>query len=298
MHTFKKRVVMLLISAGILLGASSQGSFVISGFDARSAALGGAFVSFASGPQSAYWNPAGLGMFKGRAFTGTYGRVGDFPVFYGFFSLVQGNEGLGGGALTWEYLGTKINGETAWNEHTLAYAWGYPVLSWLSVGLRLKGLFVHNDLELRSDAKGWGVDASLLLTPISFLRIGATLWDAASRLSWATGEKESLVPTYQAGASLILLDGAYVFIAEAKGEQGDALTDVKLGNELWLFKMLALRLGLQRKMGEEDTRNIWSAGAGFRVERGAVAYVLNYAYVNDKEVLGQTHKISFNLEWR
>lgn len=298
MQTFKKSLAILVLSAGLLSAASTRGAFVITGFDARSAALGGAFVSLAQGPQSAYWNPAGLGLFKGRALTGTYGRMGDFPVFYGYLSLIQGNEGLGGGALTWEYLGAKINGDTPWNEHTLAYAWGYPVNGWLNLGLRVKGLFVDNDLETRSGAKGWGVDASVLLTPVSFLRIGITGWDLASHLSWDTGEKESLTPTYQGGASLLLLKGAYVLVAEVKGEQGDALTDLKVGNEVWLFRTLALRVGLQRKMGEEDTRNIFTAGAGFRVERDGVAYLLNYAFSNDNEVLGPIHRVSMNLEWR
>ncbi len=294
----RNRFLLLFLSAGVLMGASTRGSFVITGYDARSAALGGAFVSLAQGPQCAYWNPAGLGRFQGRALTGTYGRMGEFPVYYGFLSLIQGNEGLGGGALTWEYLGTKINGEIPWNEHTLAYAWGYPVLPWLNLGFRLKGLFVQNDLEVRSGAKGWGLDASVLLTPLSFLRLGATVWDAASRVSWDTGEKETLPFTYQGGASLFLLKGNYILVAEAKGERDEALTDLKLGNELWLFHTLALRVGLQKKMGEDDQRNIFTAGAGFRIERPGIAYVVNYAYANDREVFGPTHRITLNLEWR
>ncbi len=294
----RKISLVLLTSAGLLMGASTRGSFVITGYDARSAALGGAFVSLAQGPQCAYWNPAGLGLFQGRALTGTYGRMGEFPVYYGFLSLIQGNEGLGGGALTWEYLGTKINGEIPWNEHTLAYAWGYPVLSWLSVGMRLKGLFVQNELDLHSGAKGWGLDASVLLTPLSFLRLGATVWDVASRVSWDTGEKEHLPFTYQGGASLFLLRGSYVLVAEAKGERDEPLTDLKVGSELWLFHTLALRVGLQRKVSTEDTRNIFTAGAGFRIERSGIAYVVNYAYANDQEVFGPVHRVTLNLEWR
>ncbi len=298
MKAMKQIFAILLVAGTGLQAASTRGAFAVQGFDARAAALGGAFVALADGPQTAYWNPAGLGLFKGRALTGTYGRLGEFPVFYGFVSLIQGNEGLGGGALSWEYVGTKINDEIPWNEHTLAYAWGYPVTSWLGLGFRFKGLFVHNELDLRSGAKGWGLDASVLLAPLPFLHVGATVWDLTSRLSWDTGNRETLPPTYQGGIALLLFDKAYILVAEVKGERGDPLTDVKVGNELWLFHTLALRVGLQSKRGADDARNIFTAGAGFRIQRPGIAYVLDYAYANDRDVFGATHKISLNLEWR
>ncbi len=297
----KKFICILMILGPVSLQGARRGAFASLGYDAQALGMGGAFVSVAQTPGASYWNPAGLAWFQKRAITGMFGRLGPFPVFSGYLAVLEGNQGLGGGALTWEYRGIKMyDGEVSMAENAFSYSWGNFMAPNLAVGFRAKALWVSSTFEtIDGHAKGFGLDLSALFQPFPNLRLGAMIWDLFSRLKWATGRTEAIPFIYQAGGSFSLLQDQLIVAVEARGEPEDYLTEVRLGTQACVLNLLALRLGYMAKLGNPgtDEADVLTAGVGFLIHRGPAQYNLDYAFLNMSGVLGAMHRISFNILW-
>ena len=92
--------------------ATSSGTFLKIGVDARGAALGGAYTALAEGPMAPFYNPAGIARMKGMAAGFGYAQwPADIDVFA--FSLARplGEAGACLG-VTVEYVGTTLDETT------------------------------------------------------------------------------------------------------------------------------------------------------------------------------------------
>jgi len=297
----KRFICILMILGPVSLQGARRSSFATLGYDAQAMGMGGAFVSVATPPGASYWNPAGLAWFQNRGISGMFGRLGSFPVYSGYLAVLEGNQGLGGGALTWEYRGIKMyDGDVSMAENTFSYAWGNFVAPNLAFGFRAKVLWVSSTFEaLDGHAKGYGLDLSALFQPLPNLRFGAMIWDFFTRLKWATGRTEALPFLYQAGGSASLLKDQVLVALEARGEPEDYLTEVRFGAQAQVRNLLALRLGYIAKLGDPgvDEEDLFTAGVGFYIHRAPVQYTLDYAILTTSGILGTLHRISFNILW-
>lgn len=279
--------------------AVQKGSFATLGYTPRALAMGGAFVGIAEGSGTSYWNPAGLSYYHDRGLFVMYGKYGDFPIYSGYLAILQGNRGLGGGAITWEYTGSRPYDRYRMSENTITYSWGNYIAPVISFGFRAKLLLVSSNFEsIIGNARGWGVDIGLHTKPISWFSWGLTVWDLISRLKWDTQRTEKLPLTYQTGVAFYYFKHRLILASDLKGEAKETFTDWRLGAELWLGRALALRIGYDMKLGQGYEPGILTAGAGFSIKSKGVRYALDYAFLNQSGVLGAIHRLSLNLQWR
>jgi len=288
--------VMTIITA-TLFASTFMGSFPTLPPDARGLSMGEAMVAVADQPTAGFWNPAGLAYQNKSGVLAMYGRLADLPVFSGVISYSQPDEGLGAAALSWYYLGVKMyEGEIRWHESTISYAWAKRVEHSLSVGFRADALLVGSSFET-GEAKGGALNLGVIYEPISSLKIGLMAHDVVSILRWQTDRKERLPVSGDLGLSFKTFRDRLLLCGETTAEEGNYPRDLRFGVDFQLFpNILALRGGVQRKMGDEP-RNIFMTGAGFTVRKYSWTYVLDYGVLFDSDVLGTLHRVSISIRW-
>ena len=168
----------------------------------------------------------------------------------------------------------------------------------LSVGGNLK---IIRQTVFQSSGNGLGLDLGLMYQPVKNLHLGALLLDATgTQIKWTKTESSptftrrstlrfgisynlSLARFGQLRLGLDLQTG----LQDTVG-QGTDLAEKqqqwmpRYGSELWLFDILAVRLG-------QDGRN-FSAGAGFRFRLGQATWLTDYAFTPHE--LGPSQRIS------
>jgi hypothetical protein len=198
--------------------AGQPGSFLRAGVGARALGMGNAFTALADDASAAYWNPAGLAL-STRPQLGSMLALMTLERQFGFVTLSLPSPGESkavnprqtshfpatgswGGWGQWGFswihfsLGNDFEGRTedtaefftfADQQNAYLLSHSRAIASWISVGANAK--FFYRNLA-GFQAKGGGLDLSLLMLAHRHLRLGVTVSDLLASQTWDTGFKE------------------------------------------------------------------------------------------------------------
>ncbi len=284
----------LWISIFIITGLSAfSGTFNALNYDPRSLSIGGADVAFPGIGGAIISNPANAGYFKGKEFTGMFGKYQDFPIYNGLLNYVVEDNGVAAGGLYWEYTGYKLyHDDFNWSENLIGYSLGKKFGWHLSLGLGIKLLFVNSDFE-GGKAFGGAIDVGATGDMLNTLFWGISVHNLYSRLKWDTGRKEKLPLEYSFGLGILQLWDRLSLSFQINGANG--LESAGGGIEMWIVKnWFALRVGLIDKI-VVPSREIPTAGFTISIPSGKNVLSLNYAAIYDEEILGFVQRLSLNV---
>lgn len=286
-------VGLFLLGSTIAAKASDQVDFLIKGASARPGGMGQAFVAVTDGPDSVYWNPAGLGMVDKVGFNTVHSSLNEWDMNTDMltlsFPLEWKQSGMG-----LSFYRSSISSIQAVDPHPIT-------------GRPNPGGFV-NETET-SFLAGYGMQA------LDKLWIGATVKYMSMKLftysesgigldlgalykvddNWTLGlNLQNAVPV-ELGDDQIPLNAkigvAYKSPCKKLTLAGDVDTNVfddevfHLGAEYWIVPQLAVRLG-------SNDGNL-TAGVGLAKLSGGWSF--DYAY--DDSDLGDTHRVSVGYEF-
>jgi hypothetical protein len=311
------------------------GEFLAIGVGPRALGMGGAFTGVADDGTAGYWNPAGLAGLPRRtaavmhseqitglaydyiAYAHPRGR-GDRTMGFGVSLIRLGVDDipvtrlpdpfqpidalLANGQRNRPYIERFISNV----EYALLLSVARRSSARFAVGGNLK--FVRKAAG-EASAFGVGLDAGILVQPVSSLKFGVQVMNLTSTvLTWNTGRKEYITPVIKTGAGYEWahprLHGSLLMAADVdvlfEGRQRTAA--VSLGRAS-LSGHVGLEYRLQHTVtlrGGYDASGV-TAGAGVRVPAIGVfgrtlIPSLDYAFVNDT-ALGAVHRIGASLEF-
>lgn len=244
-------LVIIVLVAGTARGQeeySNPGALLDLGQGARPMGMGGAFIGLADDENAVYYNPAALGFLD---------KFGVTTLWSPQFGLVD----YGGVGFAGKYVGLstsllysgqiEVPNEFGADTGTSFSYWsgngvlgfGFPVLSWLSLGGKTKYYYSHLTLDSSDDGYGWSVDPAIIAREENF-GLGVTVENALTGgLVYGPDHREDLEKKLRAGISfssridesmkltvLADLEAPLDSIALARYE----LMTPHLGVELWL----------------------------------------------------------------
>lgn len=316
-----------ILVATVLSATTLWAQDVPPGYDAASFArigvgvgpmgMAGAVVATATGPASAYWNPAGLAELSAFFAEGMYTNWMGADVHYQYL-LVAGYPPLGE-ERPQPFLGqTPVNFGLGWisvvipdipyvdeegntglfsaSSHLILAAMGLPVLRWpgLSMGTAVK---IYHDRILEGMSFGVGLDVGVRWEgelwgfPIALGLTTTDIGDSQIRWYGTVGGPVNYVPWLaRAGAAVWLWEKQVVLAASYEwGLRRPRFERLRLGAELSLA-WVSLRAGYDWLLGEPQGR--WRVGLGVR----PLEWVsIDYAFV--PATLGDSHLIAFQLRF-
>ncbi|UCE04801.1 MAG: hypothetical protein JSW07_14405 [bacterium] len=321
----KNIILLLLILNPILLNAKSNdgvlaGSFLRMGLGARALGMGSAFTAIADGPETAYYNPAGVPFLENRQLMASYRFLSldrNFN-FVGFSQSIKpkvdpdSNERPfnGGLAISWIHAGVdKIDGrglngqhigEFSNSENAFALTFGLSPIDIIGIGLTAKVLYnrlpnMGNDDSAVSDFS-FGMDLGILIKPIPFLSVGFIVKDLNAKYDWKTDkvwekdiDKIDRFPrTYRGG---IAINWPYQWLIFAFDIEKNNKQDAKyfFGIEALPISKIALRAGLNN--------GSFSGGAGYTFKILNRNAQIQYALVTKKYDVASEHIFSWLFEF-
>ncbi len=214
---------------------STSGSIFSFGTDAKSLAMGGAFVAVADNYSATYWNPAGLTQFSGVQLGGMNLQP------YGVGGL---NFSFGGGAVTFQdfalganygQLSADLSNEYGYSDYSYSetmiggtFAYG---IDFANFGANVKSYQFKGE-------SGFGFDLGTLMT-FDGISLGVAATDVGGV---SLGENSKVKSSYRLGVATKLLDRA---VASAEVDlQGNSRL-IKAGFEVLPVDQFALRGGVQ-----------------------------------------------------
>lgn len=262
----------------------------------RPAAMGGAFVGVANDVNSVFWNPAGLTQMEKREMLAMYNSwfAGIHYASGAYAQPLGSNAAIG---VSFIYLQSEIENRIDDTEepdsvfNAYSYAVGlsgsYALIpEMFSLGGTVKTISQNFDVD---DSSGMAADLGALFN-IANLSLGASV----QNIKLHTSVEEASLPVG------IRVGGAYQFSEDSviSGEfskQGAGDSTYHIGLEKWVRNILALRVGYCIGTGDNPKDGL-SAGLGLRAygtkPLEALSFQFDYAYVPDREGLGDTHRVS------
>ncbi len=285
------------------------GAFMDDGIAARPAGLGGAYTAVADDGNTAWWNPAGLGLLdKKKSICFTYIpdifklKEGEGKISRMMASYAQGDTGgYGGLGGTVSYLsvdtGSDYNGdkEYKWSELIASVSWGMEIEQYfglvkykypkIALGINAKYYSMSTDLLVdgsATGASGFGADAGLLVAVKNNFSIGVMAKNIYSQITWKAGSTERVPYSVNAGVFYGLTPD-FLLAAEVKSSEADSgVPRVEAycgGGELVIrfpknfsVQSLSLRAGGSYNTGDESYTI--SAGASAGME----SFSIDFAY--------------------
>lgn|GEM_PF-441594 len=303
MNRFFLVLIVTLLVVG-LSSASAIGQTAISVFDiepgVRALGIGGAAGALADGPETLYYNAAGLAELTGIGFTSSY-------TFHlgvaGYSALAVASRYWGVGLLTlnsgnipgYDADGNSTDNLTYGNSAVLL-GFGIdpqqlPFIPTLPIdfraGGRLKYLSVRNG---NTNGSGFALDLAyrmdfpaMRVGPIAFsdIALGATATNVIGRVTY-DGYRESFRMDLRVGGSARV---ARLVLLCADLELGGSF---HVGTEYWPTEALALRAGVLTEPGATSL----TIGLGFRVE----GFVIDYAFISHPTLSG-SHRLSLTIDF-
>jgi len=284
-----------------------RGSFTFSGFAAsigtRAMGMNGAFVAVSDDSTAPFWNTSGLAVVGYKELFTMYTDL------YGL-GLIRTNAvgisfpdiGSGATAVNWVQLRYDLE---SWREQAFIGSYAKRLTSFSACGLNVKHLRQSSNIVTAegdaTNAKGWSLDAGLIVRLGKRGRFGITVQDAYSIINLSSGEKDRMPINYRAGFAYYpfsRLVGAFDVI----GEEHIPIKSVHVGGEYWIAKIdlitpideknLAIRGGVAKEfIGKE--RLTYAAGLSIRVS----SWQFDYAYLADNDGLGDTHRFSTSVRF-
>ena len=207
---------------------------------ARAIGMGGAFTSLADDATALFWNPAGLARIGHQEVAASHANLFKSGVRDNVGSFVLPLSPDNAVALDWYHSGFD-DGELGFGENRVTLGWAMKVSPglWAGVGGKLLTRATDLDGATLGSARGFGVDAGVLVAPTERWRIGLVAQDLANtRVRENEGGSETAYPrNLRLGASY------------AWSRWGTAAFDVDdrwhLGLEATPLEALAVRAGVE-----------------------------------------------------
>jgi hypothetical protein len=271
--------------------------------DARSTAMGNAFVSLANGATSIGYNPAGILSISNVGFGGTYNSW-FADITHSFFAVAAnlgedlGSIGVGVTVLSTDEMkvttpqfpeGTGEVFKATDFAYTVTYA--RQISEMFGLGLSAKYItsnLYNTDINANSIAFDIG---TLYDIPVLRTRLGISLLNLGRDLKFIN-EQYSLPTSLRFGArtSVYEDDMHRAYIALQVGRPNDADEQYNVGAEYVFSNLLALRGGYRFNYDTED----WSGGVGFDLGSIHLDGRLDYSYTHFKFLPG-THMFTIEI---
>ncbi len=266
-------------------------AFVDVGTGARAMGAGGAVVAADLGPESLFWNPAGIA--PGRGSTEalvTHGeQMGLVP-----YSAAAASRSLGSGLV----LGAALlhSGDEVMTETTMIIgaARGVSPAPWCAgdepvragvVARARRATFGDNEStegQVTGSATGFGVDVGLLVPLTDRATLGIVGRDVLNTLSWDSSASGSYSENVPAGLTLGLRtrphEAVSVELDVDKSLRLDNPDRALLGVNLELWGVAWIRGGYRRTLAAGGADE-YTAGAGASVRVGSVVWRVDVAYL-------------------
>jgi len=314
MKIFAMRAAPLVLVIA-LLAASSAGAqrlhvydFLRNDASARSAAMGGTFVTVPGDPVGMYYNPALLTTVDTLQASFTFFKH-VLDINSGSATAAAGIEGIGhvGGGISYNSYGTfqrtdrsgQETGEFGASDIVAVVGWASTLGEGFSAGVNAKAIFSTIDTY---GSMALALDGGLFyLDTANRVQAGLSLLHLGSQVSSFGEENEDLPLDLKLGVSH-QLRGLPLLIAlnfsRLLDEQDDFLdrfSSFGIGGEFTISRPLRLRLGYNNRIrqdvpfGQSKGLSGLSAGVGILVKE----YRLDYSF-NSVDQVGAVHRISVN----
>jgi hypothetical protein len=306
--------------AGLAQGQGGYaGAFTRIGIGPRPLAMGGAFSAVADGPETFYYNVAGLPHLKQRELTASL-RVMSLDrsfTYVGYAQPVrpdttgQGGGPLNGGfALAWVRAGVdNIDGrdfdgrkfaDLSYEQHLFALSFALSPTPFLSAGFGAK-LFLSRFPGITDEgeavsSQSVGFDLGILVRPHERVSFGFAVRDLNAKYTWntdklyerGTSTVDRFPVTLVGGVAVQALPGRLMLALDVeKNNQQDGL--IRVGGEFRPQREVSLRAGLN------DGSPTFGAGYGFDL-LGRRAF-LNYAYITLGGSLSSEHVFAWTFRF-
>ncbi len=284
-----------------------RGSFTFSGFAAgvgtRAMGMNGAFVAVSDDSTAPFWNTSGLAVIGYKELSTMYTDL------YGL-GLIRTNAvgisfpdiGSGATAVNWIQLRYDLE---SWREQAFIGSYAKRMTSFSAFGLNVKHFRQSSNIVTTegntTNARGWGLDAGLIVRLGKRGRFGITVQDAYSIINLSSGEKDRMPINYRSGFAYYPLS-RLVGAVDVIGEEHIPIKSVHVGGEYWIAKNdlvppineknLAIRGGVAKEfIGKQ--RMTYAGGISIRVS----SWQFDYAYLADNDGLGDTHRFSTSVRF-
>lgn len=289
---------LLLLASFLYAGAGTTGGVILKeSLGARSLAMGDAFTGVASGPETIFWNPAGLATMEKREVSAMYFKeiedMGLMSLQYAHPFAEYGTAGIAiesfsAGDMELNYLDGTSKSVKAQQDFILNLAYGRTVAESFSAGVNLK--YLNSTLAEAKSASTMTLDLGCLyqLPQITGLSFGLALQNIGGSMKYIE-EKDPLAFTVRLGASYAKeLQNNIFTISGDLNKPKELSARFNLGAEYLYNQMMAIRAGY--KFGYDV--DSFTAGFGVMIRR----YSLDYAFA-PKGDLGDNHRISVGIRF-
>lgn len=228
-------------------------------FGTRSLGMGNAFRGIASSNEALYLNPAGIAVGHRYQVDGTYGFTpGDKMRLLNVSVVDSKTAGVAAGVGYSHISGTGDTLDS--NGSVVHFGLGFPVGSKVAAGVGFKYLGFSSPTDTNSVT----ADVGLLMQPFSLLSFGLVAYNVIDVAS-------EQAPMRAGGGVALGSDTSFrlAFDAVFAMEEDDPLgTTYHAGGELLLDQTLPIRLGFERREGED--RNFVTGGVGILSQMAAL----------------------------
>lgn len=299
-----------LFSSTIIFGqGNSTYDFLRNDIGARSAALGGSFVTSTDDPNLIFYNPAGIAtLISSQLSVGYYKHLLDINAGYVSFGTAIPNFGhIGAGIIYMNYGEFERTGEEGQNlgkfgAGEFAFTAGYAdlLLEKLNYGFNAK--FIYSSIaEVRSSAAALDFGLQYFLIPDRII-IGASLLNFGTQIDPYMNTREDLPLDVKVGASIYpehLPAVVMISLHKLNEKQDKFLSRFKqfsIGAEFTASPVIKLRFGYNNERRSELKLEHSAGLAGFAVGVGFAKeiYSIDYGY-NSFGKVGAMHRISLGL---
>ncbi len=257
---------------------TSGAQFLGIGMGARSAGMGGAYVSLAGDGSALYWNPAGLSQTTGMRLSVSHvSWLDDASYQYASFATPLGSNGSVGfaleqGALSWDNTG---DGTFEAGDFSGAVGYARRLRPNLGVGGSLK--YLRSSLG-DAGASSYALDIGAVYELSRSARIGAAVRNLGPGLTFEE-ESDPLPATITIGGSYLWNDAVFALDFE---KVNDLDVTTRAGAEYSPVRYLALRGGMI--LGGDTALSSFTGGVGLNWDE---RWAIDYAYRPTD--LGGTH---------
>ncbi len=289
-----KKVLLLLLLAlpGFVCRAETSFNFLRYAGSARSAGLGGAFVSMTDDPSALFFNPASVATNTSKNFSFTFFKhVLDVNSGTVTFNHKWENIGNFAGSLLFTNYGSfdgsdklgQSKGTFTANDIAFGISYANKLDTNLYYGGTLK--FISSSIE-KYASFAFAIDVGLLFElPEKRTNIGVSILNVGTQLSTFTGTRESLPLDIRIGVSHrlrglpLLLNFSFVNLADQTNKFFDKFLKFTIGGEFDIGKYVNLRLGYDNNIRKYSSSTKDKSFSGFNAGVGIkVKEILNFDY--------------------
>lgn len=287
--------VALMTSAYAKVAGTTMADFLKVGIDAKTAAMGGVYVSNGDDVYALSTNIAGTSDVENREMS--FSHLGYVESIY--FENLQYAQKLGKGVLgvdirsmhtTDDRLSEIGNKTGVFTDRGNAFMVSYAshLTDSLSYGVGVKYIYMSLDSE---SGNSYGFDAGILYKMLEKARIGVSVQNIGPRMKLAEDENE--IP------AIVRLGGDYLVMEklDVAGEMDIPLEGEKsygIGAEYKVMEKFLIRTGYKHREEGNNLGGLDGFAAGFGINLGK--YSLDYAFVPFGE-FDNTHRVSLKLKF-